>query len=233
MPPSTGTSRDQILDAAELLMAEHGVDAVSLRDINQAAGQRNASSIQYHFGNRDGLLVAVVARHMHEIDAERNALLDELAATGATDARARTFDVVTALVQPLAARLATPSGRRYLRIVHQLLDRPLGGEAGAPEHPAIDPSVLNRSLHRVSTELTASIKDLPPRVRAVRAAQVTSFMLRALADQARRIDVDGAGATGPPDLPNDLFTANLVDVLVAVLHAPASERTARLARRRR
>ena len=60
MPPNATATREQLIAAAETLFAERGIEGVSLREINAAAGQRNASSIQYHFGNRDGLLAAVI-----------------------------------------------------------------------------------------------------------------------------------------------------------------------------
>ena len=34
----------------------HGIDGISLREINRAAGARNGSALQYHFRDRDGLL---------------------------------------------------------------------------------------------------------------------------------------------------------------------------------
>ena len=56
METSTRDGRTRLLDSAERLFAERGVDGPSLRDINTAAGQRNASGVQYHFGGRAGLL---------------------------------------------------------------------------------------------------------------------------------------------------------------------------------
>jgi len=40
---------DKLMDAAERLYAEHGFAAVSIRQISDAAGQRNKSIVQYHF----------------------------------------------------------------------------------------------------------------------------------------------------------------------------------------
>src|ERR687891_78479 len=57
----TGTTAERLIAAAESLFATHGIDGVSLREINRAAGARNASALQYHFGDRDGLLRAVLA----------------------------------------------------------------------------------------------------------------------------------------------------------------------------
>ena len=45
-----GDTRDQIIRAAEELFAARGIDSVSLREINRAAGQSNTGAVQYHFG---------------------------------------------------------------------------------------------------------------------------------------------------------------------------------------
>ena len=63
-------------------------------------------------------------------------------------------------------------------------------------------------------------------MRVERRAQTTSFLLRALADRAADIDADATrrGRSG-----HDLFVANLIDVLVAVLTTPPSSATRRRA----
>ena len=52
-----GAARQAIVEAAERLFAERGIEAVSLRDVSAAAGQRNHSAAQYHFGDRAQLVV--------------------------------------------------------------------------------------------------------------------------------------------------------------------------------
>ena len=63
-------ARQALLNAAEELFAIHGIDAVSNRRIVDHAGAANHSAISYHFGGRDGLLRAMVERHLSEV-AER------------------------------------------------------------------------------------------------------------------------------------------------------------------
>ncbi len=43
-------TKTALLDAAERLVADHGVDALSLRAVATAAGARNTSAAAYHFG---------------------------------------------------------------------------------------------------------------------------------------------------------------------------------------
>ena len=53
---SSDDTRERLIDAAESLFAEHGIGGVSLREINRAAGARNAVAVQYHFGDREGII---------------------------------------------------------------------------------------------------------------------------------------------------------------------------------
>jgi AcrR family transcriptional regulator len=213
--------RTQLIDTAERLFAERGITGVSLREITEEAGQRNASVVQYHFGSRAGLVAAIVERHMSVVDADRTARLD--AAKPAPD-HLGVHAAMRILVEPLADRLVHPSGRSYLRIVQHLVDQPPGAVT-APT-PL---SESNRSLRRVGTILRHATRTLPRAVRAERQAQTTIFLLRALADRAADIDRNDsrAGRSG-----HDLFVANLVDVLVAVLTTPPSSATPRSATRR-
>ncbi|MBA3908121.1 MAG: helix-turn-helix transcriptional regulator, partial [Pseudonocardiales bacterium] len=73
-------TRDKLLSAAEQLFAERGVDAVSLREITRAAGARNVIAVQYHFEDRAGVLTAILAKHLPDVDARRHALLDGIEA---------------------------------------------------------------------------------------------------------------------------------------------------------
>jgi AcrR family transcriptional regulator len=56
------TTRQLILDTAERLFAEHGLDATSVRDITGAAGV-NLGAITYHFGTKQNLIAAMFNRH--------------------------------------------------------------------------------------------------------------------------------------------------------------------------
>src|ERR1700712_1647835 len=49
------STRVMLMEVAERLFATRGIEAVTLREIQQAAGQSNTSVIRYHFGSRDGL----------------------------------------------------------------------------------------------------------------------------------------------------------------------------------
>lgn len=205
--------RTRLLDTAERLFAERGIGSVSLREITEAAGQRNASVVQYHFGSRTGLVAAVVERHMSTVDTIRTARLDAAAAAGRVPGG---HEAMRILVEPLAECLRTPGGRAYLRVVQHLVDEPPASAASRAPLPSVNPS-----LQRVTRLLDRTTPALPRRVRAERRRQTTSFLLRALADRATDLD----RARSRPCVGHDLFVANLVDVLVAVLTTPPSSDT--------
>src|SRR6201746_2303387 len=61
LPASRNTTADKLLVAASELMIERSSIEVSLSDIAQKSGV-NAALVKYHFGNKDGLLLALLAR---------------------------------------------------------------------------------------------------------------------------------------------------------------------------
>ena len=68
-------TRERLLDSAQHLFAREGIHQVPLKRIVQHAGQRNASALHYHYGDRDGLLHAIIVRHDDRIQAERKEML--------------------------------------------------------------------------------------------------------------------------------------------------------------
>src|SRR4051812_5721289 len=61
LPASRSTTADKLLVAASELMIERNSIDVSLSDIAQKSGV-NSALVKYHFGNKDGLLLALLAR---------------------------------------------------------------------------------------------------------------------------------------------------------------------------
>jgi AcrR family transcriptional regulator len=61
LPATRNTTAEKLLEAASDLMIERSSTEVSLSDIAQKSGV-NAALVKYHFGNKDGLLLALLAR---------------------------------------------------------------------------------------------------------------------------------------------------------------------------
>ncbi|WP_236885616.1 TetR/AcrR family transcriptional regulator [Dietzia massiliensis] len=74
----TRDAKTAMIEIAEKLIGERGLDRVSMRDVAAAAGQRNNSAVQYHFGGRDGLIRQVLRRRLTALDSVRQQRLAEI-----------------------------------------------------------------------------------------------------------------------------------------------------------
>lgn len=69
-------TRAALLETAEAMFAEKGIDGVSLRQIGVAAGSANANVVGYHFGTKEALVKATLLRGRSTIEARRAQLLE-------------------------------------------------------------------------------------------------------------------------------------------------------------
>ena len=74
-------TKDKILDTAERLIGERGYGSTSLRQIIAEAGV-NLAAVHYHFGSKEDLLDAVVARKVTPVNEARIAQLERVEAAG-------------------------------------------------------------------------------------------------------------------------------------------------------
>ena len=201
-----GTTTDRLISAAEELFARHGIDGVSLREINRVAGAKNASALQYHFRDRDGLLRALMAKHRRDVEARRHAMLDAYEADGRDDLRA----LAGALVRPMAAKLADEDGGpQYLQIMADLMNRP---------RAVVDPA---------DQDASASIYRWRQLVGTLLDEDVTRLHRRYVSIRFSAVEI-GRRARSGPHTDDRLFTSDLVDLVTGVLAAPLSDETRRL-----
>jgi AcrR family transcriptional regulator len=202
----TETTRDKLLRAALFLFARQGLD-VPLRDINELAGQRNASALHYHFGGRPELVQAIIDRY--RLSDEEHAAIEAGLRAGPHDIR----EVVQDLVDRSCAWLAAADGRDYIRVVFQFVIRlPLR------QHllEGTDPPAL-ASVRAQAEIIHEALPDLPERLVRERAVASFDLVLLQVAERARIIDdEDGQGL-----LPEGEWKANLVDMATGLLtYAP-------------
>ena len=203
-------TRLQILRAAERLFAEHGVDAVSLRQVSVAAGQRNTSATQYHFQDKQGLVEAVLWRHSEAIQRQWEMTLDTL--------EGETISIpalVALLVRPLAAKLQDEDGGwEYVTLCVQLLAHPTMPLTQTRSATAAAP---RRVMGRVIAET-----GIAPALVPLRALRVTSLIYQSIhtyGNLARR---------GVAPVSFDLFVSDLIDSVTAVFCQPPSDATREL-----
>lgn len=107
---TTGPRLDQraaILEAAERLCGERGLEAVSVREIASVA-KVNLASINYYFGSRQNLLLTIFGVRIAEIDGEREAMLAPLL----ENPKPKLRDILRAMLTPLA-RWRVPGSSRH------------------------------------------------------------------------------------------------------------------------
>jgi AcrR family transcriptional regulator len=92
-------TKERILDAAEELFADRGFPSTSMRDITQGA-DANIAAVNYHFGSKEALLLAVLKRRIEPVNQARVARLDELESS-AGDQPISTEDLVRTFLTPV------------------------------------------------------------------------------------------------------------------------------------
>jgi AcrR family transcriptional regulator len=111
-------TRNELKRAARRLFAERGIAAVGMRDILDAAGQRNAAAVHYYFGGKDELLSELVVDGARAIDRSRQALLDT---AEAKEGGPTLDDIVRAMVLPnIDIQGETGESETYLRFIGNL-----------------------------------------------------------------------------------------------------------------
>ncbi|MBO3734523.1 TetR/AcrR family transcriptional regulator [Glycomyces niveus] len=198
-------TRDAIVTAAERLFAEQGVQAVSNRQISEAAGQGNNAAVGYHFGAKADLIREIVRRHVTAMEPLRARMY--AAIKDSEDLR----DWVACLVVPVTEHydsLGRPSW--FARFAAQVQFDPR--LRAILEEEALRAESLDLTVEGISRYLP----DLPEAVAAQRFQMVQ--MLMVLTPAAR----EAAIAKGEPVYGSSWREAGdaLVDAIVGLLQAP-------------
>jgi AcrR family transcriptional regulator len=199
MPRDATDTREALIRAGERRFAADGIAGARLADIVRDAGQGNDSAVGYHFGSRQGLLRAIVERHVATMDEHRDVPPDDADLTA----------VVAAIVEPTAALLRTDAGRDFLRIMEQVAD--WSGLGAGRRNPVLDGTRLAAQLDRLDALLVAEVGRALARERA---ALLVTFLTGALAERAR-----SRAAGRRQRLGHEKFVSHLVDVLSGALSA--------------
>lgn len=135
--------KDRMLDAAERLFGECGLEGVSLRQIAAEAGSKNHLAVQYHFGGKDEIAAAILERRLPSLEQRRGKLLAEAQAAGLLhDPKA----LLNVMFNPIAHETDTGGKHSYA-----------GFLLGVNRHPALRALRLQM---RDRTPLTNHVLDL-------------------------------------------------------------------------
>jgi AcrR family transcriptional regulator len=121
------TTKDKLMDAAEKLFARRGFYGSSLRDITAAAGV-DLALVNYHFGSKKQLLIAVIERRGAVLNEERLRRLADARLSAAPGAPS-TEAVVGAFLDPILERLAHagPGWHNYFALIAYVNNSPEWG----------------------------------------------------------------------------------------------------------
>lgn len=194
--------RERILLAAERLFAERGVENVSLREVGERAGQRNHSAVQYHFGDKAGLIHALYDLRLVPLNQKRVQMLAE-------QPNPSTAELVRIYVMPLADAVIASRGQwAYARFLDRYLGRGREFEPFDDQHGSGSVEVLRR--------MTALMGHLTRGVREERLRMIQVLQIRTLADLEHRLEhglADDAAAR--------LSVLSLVEAETVLLQAPS------------
>jgi AcrR family transcriptional regulator len=199
-------TKEKLLDTAERLFGEQGYGATSLRHIIAEAGV-NLASVHYHFGSKEELLDAVVARKMGPINRERLALLDAAEAATA-GGPAPIGKLLEAFLKPAIIRAGNDPG--FCRLMGRL-----HGEG-------LMPRVVAKNFQEIAERFLGRMRRALPQLPDEEAAWRIHFMVGAMAQTLK----------GPPEYPGmapgnladtELLLRRIVTFLSAGFRAPAAQ----------
>lgn len=203
---SPAPARQRLLEAAEQLIGEQGVSA-SLREVSSAAGQRNTSAVQYHFGNRNALIEAVVDLRQRPLEAARLAMLGARELQGDVDIIA----LIEILVTPMFEVPYEAGATHYARFLEKVRDHPVLASKALDEHEWPATKLL-------VARIAGLLDNVPGRLIELRLRSMMSTMFALLADAERAAETAG----GRPD---PQLVGALVDMLVGLLTGPHRHRS--------
>lgn len=91
------STKNKILDAADVLFANKGFNGTSLREITSQANV-NLAAVNYHFGSKKELIKAVMSRYMDELSPRLESALSLLCQA---ECKPTLHEVFSAFIEPL------------------------------------------------------------------------------------------------------------------------------------
>lgn len=199
------TTRHMLLDAAERVIAERGVDSVSMRQIGAAVGQGNIAVIQYYFENKEGLVSAIIEHRAEEMERVRHAMLEDAKKTGKTsDARS-----LLAILNLPMAKIKDEKGRSvYAAFLLQGL-KVLWRDGVTIQHTS-----WSQSVQEILDLLAQLRPDLTKDQLTFRVLQVNRLFVNAVVDRDRIRDVSDLQES------DEFFFEDMLNMMSAAFNAP-------------
>lgn len=210
-------TKTRLMDAGEQLFSRHGLEAVTIRQINRTAGQRNTSSLLYHFGSKEGLIEAIFIDRFSGINARRHAMLDLITASRSeTDILALASTVVMPFFEHMQEKKGGTDFIRFFSLLYSDPKTRISNDIWR-EHTS--------AARRLTDMLMKQMAPAPPWAASQRVSLLETSVFHWLANwkqitrgEARLTKEDYATLMAPPES----FVSNIIDLIVAILKAPYS-----------
>ncbi len=213
------STRTRILDSAEYLFSENGVNGASLRTVVAHAGV-NTAAVHYHFGSKNGLLEAVFARRIVPIAEERLKML--AACRESEDRPPLLHQIISAFLEP--GMRGSHGGATFARLRARM------AADASDETRALLAKYFDHSSGLFLQALAGALPHLPPRDLHWRFHFLLGTMVYTMANTGR-LQALTDSACDPSDM--DAALAYLVPFLAqgfesdSILEAPISIATLR------
>ncbi len=189
--PSKVSTKERILEATERLLAEHGFEAVSLRDITGKA-EVNVAAVNYHFGSKEKLFEEIQCRYIAPVNAERIRMLDKVTVD---DRVATVREILEAFMRPLLSvvKRSEMSERLFFKLMGRCIMDSQGGlpDAMVPEFKLV--------AEAFTKALMAAIPGMSPEVMLWRLHYTFGVMAQTLLHGELLVQLTH-GACGEPDV---------------------------------
>ena len=205
------STQEAILAAAERLYAEHGMFAVSNRQVSEAAGQGNNAAVGYHFGTKADLVLAIEQKHREPIEQLREQMVFGLGAE--LGQRIEMRDWVGCLVRPLTEHLAALGNPTwYARFAAQAMTDP------AYYNIIVKGALSSPSLVQVVDGINRCLPDMPVEVRFERNIMARNLLMHTCADRERAL----ASGSSMHQSSWHAAASGLIDAIVGLWLAPVT-----------
>lgn len=189
-----------LIEAAERIFGQVGIESASLRAIAVAAGSANNYAVQYHFGSREGLVKAIFDRRLGEVEARRT----EIRAGWSTLPSLRAL--LDLIFRPLVEQRDATGRHSYAAFLLGLRRSPAGfaprrALSARADHARWATHTIKKMLSGVDDTTFEFRMDL-----------ISTMVLDAL----DRIDVNDLNGLEEP-----VMLAQLLDITEAILRAPS------------
>jgi AcrR family transcriptional regulator len=206
MTEAVKPTKDRILDAAEILMAERGPGETSLRDITAAAGV-NLAAVNYHFQSKEALLRAVVDRRVIPLNKRRIEMLDAAEAAAGENAPDLQRVIEAFILPPLELLVNAP---QFVPLMGRIYTEPQFVE-----------EIIRKHMLPYKTRIVAALRRVCPGLSDEALVWRLHFSLGSMTHVlagAHLIRLSSDGRCDPSDL--DKVKRQIVAFLVAGFRAP-------------